>query len=303
MNANNNNTNIVPTKSVFTPISNSLNNCLSNVSNKINSGLISSNHPQLNALGSYDTFITPEMQITSMAINNLYSNYLIDIATGKRNYNLNEISSYNINKQPLSPIKVSIQSPNKLISLKREQEIMNSKAESHSTRILRETRRRFRSLSKEIDKRTKDSFGMNRKCFEYMQYQLPLPPSNSLNLNSKAATIIKLPKIRTYHKAGMHSDFLNSINYYKSNTNTNKSLLLGKEFGSLFSNNHNNKGNVSENSIRQSSQNNNVSSMLVNSNSNNNYNNSGTFDNEGNSSTFDRSHNRGTIKKNSSTFF
>jgi hypothetical protein len=44
----------------------------------VNSGLISSNHPQLNALGSYDTFITPEMQITSMAINNLYSNYLID---------------------------------------------------------------------------------------------------------------------------------------------------------------------------------------------------------------------------------
>ena len=301
MNANNN-SNIVPTKSVFTPISKSLNSCLSNVSNKINSGLISSNNPQLNALGSYDTFITPEMQITSMTINNLYSNYLIDIATGKRNYNINDLSSYhNIHKQPLSPIKVCIQSPNKLISLKREQEVMNSKAENHSTRIFRETRRRFRSLSKEIDKRTKDSFGMNKKCFEYMQYQLPLPPCNSLNLNSKAATIIRLPKIHTYHKAGMNSDFLNSINYNNSKTNTNKSLLLGKELGTLF---NNNKGNVSENSVRQSSQNNqnnNVSSMIVNSNNNNN--NSGTFDIEGISTTFERSHNRGTIKKNSSTFF
>lgn len=298
MNANNNDSNVVPTKSLFAPISNSLNSCLSNVSNKINSGLIPSNNPQLNALGSYDTFITPEMQITSMAINNLYSNYLIDIATGKRNYNQNDLSSSHINKHSLSPIKIMIQSPNKLISLRREQEIMNLKAENHSFRIFRETRKRFRSLSKEIDKRTKDSFGMNKKCFEYMQYQMPLPPCNSLNLNSKAATVIRLPKIRTYHKAGLSNDFINSINYNNSKTNTNKSLLLGKELGALF---NNNKGNLSENSVRQSSQNNNVSCMVVNSN--NNYNNSGTFENEGNSTTIERSHNRGTMKKNSSTFF
>lgn len=114
-----------------------------------------------------------------------------------------------------------IKNPNLIITQKMKNQLALTKPEQFNVNILRQTKRHFRSISKEIDKRTKKEFKIIRKNFQFMQFKNPFLPCYQMNVNNndkkKAADSINLP-ILNY----------NTLN--KKNTRTLISLLkLSKE--------------------------------------------------------------------------
>lgn len=74
--------------------------------------------------------------------------------------------------------------PNEIIKLKRRQVQEKTQNDKKSIKIFRVSKCLFRSLSKEIDKRTKQQFGLIKKSFNFMQYDNPFRSCHKLNLNS-----------------------------------------------------------------------------------------------------------------------
>lgn len=114
-----------------------------------------------------------------------------------------------------------IKNPNLIITQKMKNQLALTKPEQFNVNILRQTKRHFRSISKEIDKRTKKEFKIIKKNFQFMQFKNLFLPCYHMNVNNndkkKVADSINLP-ILNY----------NTLN--KKNTRTLISLLkLSKE--------------------------------------------------------------------------
>ena len=114
-----------------------------------------------------------------------------------------------------------IKNPNLLITQKMKNQLALTKPEQFNVNILRQTKRNFRSISKEIDKRTKKEFKMIKKNFKFMQFKNPFLPCYHMNINNndkkRAADSINLPILK-----------YNTLN--KKNNRTLISLLkLSKE--------------------------------------------------------------------------
>ena len=114
-----------------------------------------------------------------------------------------------------------IKNPNLIITQKMKNQLALTKPEQFNVNILRQTKRNFRSISKEIDKRTKKEFKMIKKNFKFMQFKNPFLPCYHMNINNndkkRAADSINLPILK-----------YNTLN--KKNNRTLISLLkLSKE--------------------------------------------------------------------------
>ena len=114
-----------------------------------------------------------------------------------------------------------IKNPNLIITQKMKNQLALTKPEQFNVNILRQTKRNFRSISKEIDKRTKKEFKMIKKNFQFMQFKNPFLPCYHMNINNndkkRAADSINLPILK-----------YNTLN--KKNNRTLISLLkLSKE--------------------------------------------------------------------------
>ena len=114
-----------------------------------------------------------------------------------------------------------IKNPNLIITQKMKNQLALTKPEQFNVNILRQTKRNFRSISKEIDKRTKKEFKMIKKNFQFMQFKNPFLPCCHMNINNndkkRAADSINLPILK-----------YNTLN--KKNNRTLISLLkLSKE--------------------------------------------------------------------------
>lgn len=90
-----------------------------------------------------------------------------------------------------------IKNPNLIITQKMKNQLALTKPEQFNVNILRQTKRNFRSISKEIDKRTKKEFKMIKKNFQFMQFKNPFLPCYHMNINNndkkRAADSINLP--------------------------------------------------------------------------------------------------------------
>ena len=114
-----------------------------------------------------------------------------------------------------------IKNPNLIITQKMKNQLALTKPEQFNVNILRQTKRNFRSISKEIDKRTKKEFKIIKKNFKFMQFKNPFLPCYHMNINNndkkRAADSINLPILK-----------YNTLN--KKNNRTLISLLkLSKE--------------------------------------------------------------------------
>lgn len=90
-----------------------------------------------------------------------------------------------------------LKNPNSIITQKMKNQLALTKPEQFNYNILRQTKTNFRSISKEIDKRTKKEFKMIKKNFQFMQFKNPFLPCYKMNVNNndkkKAADSINLP--------------------------------------------------------------------------------------------------------------
>ena len=90
-----------------------------------------------------------------------------------------------------------IKNPNLIITQKMKNQLALTKPEQFNVNILRQTKRNFRSISKEIDKRTKKEFKMIKKNFQFMQFKNPFLPCYHMNINNndkkRVADSINLP--------------------------------------------------------------------------------------------------------------
>ena len=106
-----------------------------------------------------------------------------------------------------------IKNPNLIITQKMKNQLALTKPEQFNVNILRQTKRNFRSISKEIDKRTKKEFKMIKKNFKFMQFKNPFLPCYHMNINNNdknsAADSISLP----------------ILNYNTLNTKNNRTLI------------------------------------------------------------------------------
>ena len=93
-----------------------------------------------------------------------------------------------------------IKNPNLIITQKMKNQLALAKPEQFNVNILRQTKRNFRSISKEIDKRTKKEFKMIKKNFKFMQFKNPFLPCYHMNINNndkkRAADSINLPILK-----------------------------------------------------------------------------------------------------------
>ena len=93
-----------------------------------------------------------------------------------------------------------IKNPNLIITQKMKNQLALTKPEQFNVNILRQTKRNFRSISKEIDKRTKKEFKMIKKNFKFMQFKNPFLPCYHMNINNndkkRAADSINLPILK-----------------------------------------------------------------------------------------------------------
>ena len=93
-----------------------------------------------------------------------------------------------------------IKNPNLIITQKMKNQLALTKPEQFNVNILRQTKRNFRSISKEIDKRTKKEFKIIKKNFKFMQFKNPFLPCYHMNINNndkkRAADSINLPILK-----------------------------------------------------------------------------------------------------------
>lgn len=176
---------------IFSPVTQILTSKIISVKNRILNGGI-----ELNRISTEeeDQLITPEMKLLSLSISNLYSSFLLGLAPVQRpsskilvrkiKLNSNTMKDKDI-KRLINSSSQQVISPNSIINQTKNKHITLTKPEKYNINIFRETKSQFRSISKEIDKRTKKEFKISKKNFTFMQFRNPFLPCHDMNINSK----------------------------------------------------------------------------------------------------------------------
>lgn len=208
--------------SIFSPVTQMLTSKIISVKNRILNGDI-----ELNRIYTEeeDQLITPEMKLLSLSMSNLYSNFLLDLAPVQRPKSKILIRKIKLNSNTMKEkdIKIlnnsssqQIISPNTIINQTKNKHVTLTKPEKFNINIFRETKSTFRSISKEIDKRTKKEFKIAKKNFTFMKFKNPFLPCHDMNVNSKdkqkVVDSINLP-------------FLNPKTLQRNNISTGKPLI------------------------------------------------------------------------------
>lgn len=245
-------------KGLFNPISQLITSKITSVKEKILSGDI------VNNITEEEELITPEMRLFSLSMSNLYSNFLLDLAPVQRPNNkivIRKIKLGSFTKKDKSKSNINslaaiqVKSPNSIINQTKKKHIAETKPEQYNINIFRETKRQFRSISKEIDKRTKKEFKMVKKNFQFMQFRNPFLPCHYMNVNStdkkNIANYINLP-------------YLNYISGQRNNQKPVIGLLrLSKDSkGSNLSYIESNRGNTSRRDLENSEDHSRISSAF-----------------------------------------
>ena len=208
--------------SIFSPVTQMLTSKIISVKNRILNGDI-----ELNRIYTEeeDQLITPEMKLLSLSMSNLYSNFLLDLAPVQRPKSKILIRKIKLNSNTMKEKDIKrlnnsssqqIISPNTIINQTKNKHVTLTKPEKFNINIFRETKSTFRSISKEIDKRTKKEFKIAKKHFTFMKFKNPFLPCHDMNVNSKdkqkVVDSINLP-------------FLNPKTLQRNNISTGKPLI------------------------------------------------------------------------------
>ena len=246
-------------KGLFNPISQMISSKITSIKERIITGDIISNFTE------EEEPITPEMRLFSLSLSNMYSNFLLDLAPTQRQKSKIVIRKIKLgsfptnNKKSKSNINsiaaIQVKSPNSIINQTKLKHISETKPEQYNINIFRETKRHFRSISKEIDKRTKKEFNMAKKNFQFMQFRNPFLPCHYMNVNATDKKNI--------------SNYINLpyLNYISGQRNNQKPLIgllrLSKDSkGTNLSYIESNRGNSSRRELENSEDHGRISSAF-----------------------------------------
>ena len=245
-------------KGLFNPISQMISSKITSIKERIIAGDIISD------ITEEEELITPEMRLFSLSMSNMYSNFLLDLAPIQRPKSKIvirkiKVGSFPNNKQSNNHINsiaaIQVKSPNSIINQTKLKHISETKPEQYNINIFRETKRHFRSISKEIDKRTKKEFNMAKKNFQFMQFRNPFLPCHYMNVNATDKKNI--------------SNYINLpyLNYISGQRNNQKPLIgllrLSKDSkGTNLSYIESNRGNSSRRELENSEDHSRISSAF-----------------------------------------
>ena len=245
-------------KGLFNPISQMISSKITSIKERIIAGDIISD------ITEEEELITPEMRLFSLSMSNMYSNFLLDLAPTQRPKSKIvirkiKVGSFPNNKQSNNHINsiaaIQVKSPNSIINQTKLRHIAETKPEQYNINIFRETKRHFRSISKEIDKRTKKEFKMVKKNFQFMQFRNPFLPCHYMNVNAADKKNI--------------SNYINLpyLNYISGQRNNQKPLIgllrLSKDSkGANLSYIESNRGNSSRRELENSDDHSRISSAF-----------------------------------------
>ena len=245
-------------KGLFNPISQMISSKITSIKERIIAGDIISD------ITEEEELITPEMRLFSLSMSNMYSNFLLDLAPTQRPKSKIvirkiKVGSFPNNKQSNNHINsiaaIQVKSPNSIINQTKLRHIAETKPEQYNINIFRETKRHFRSISKEIDKRTKKEFKMVKKNFQFMQFRNPFLPCHYMNVNAADKKNI--------------SNYINLpyLNYISGQRNNQKPLIgllrLSKDSkGANLSYIESNRGNSSRRELENSEDHSRISSAF-----------------------------------------